>query len=217
MAKGILGKKIGMTQVFAADGTLVPVTVIEVSPNVVLQKKTAETDGYASIQLGYMDKKNPNKPEVGHASKANTAPKRFVKEIAGDDMNMFEVGQSVKANIFAEGEIVDVTGTSKGKGYAGVIKRHNFSRGPMAHGSGYHRGTGSMGSIQAARIKKGKKMPGRLGGEQTTVQNLVIVKIDLEKNVMLIKGNVPGAKNSFVQVSASVKKGNSAVNPDSLA
>ena len=217
MAKGILGKKIGMTQVFTADGTLVPVTVIEVSPNVVLQKKTAETDGYASIQLGYMDKKNPNKPEVGHASKANTAPKRFVKEIAGDDMNMFEVGQSVKANIFAEGEIVDVTGTSKGKGYAGVIKRHNFSRGPMAHGSGYHRGTGSMGSIQAARIKKGKKMPGRLGGEQTTVQNLVIVKIDLEKNVMLIKGNVPGAKNSFVQVSASVKKGNSAVNPDSLA
>lgn len=217
MAKGILGKKVGMTQVFTADGTLVPVTVIEVSPNVVLQKKTVETDGYASIQLGYMDKKNPTKPEVGHASKANTAPKRFVKEIAGDDMNMFEVGQSVKANIFAEGEIVDVTGTSKGKGFAGVIKRHNFSRGPMAHGSGYHRGTGSMGSIQAARIKKGKKLPGRLGGEQTTVQNLVIVKIDLEKNVMLIKGNVPGPKNSFVQVSASVKKGNSAVNPDSLA
>lgn len=217
MAKGILGKKVGMTQVFTADGTLVPVTVIEVSPNVVLQKKTVETDGYASIQLGYMDKKNPTKPEVGHASKANTAPKRFVKEIAGDDMNMFEVGQSVKANIFAEGEIVDVTGTSKGKGFAGVIKRHNFSRGPMAHGSGYHRGTGSMGSIQAARIKKGKKLPGRLGGEQTTVQNLVVVKIDLEKNVMLIKGNVPGPKNSFVQVSASVKKGNSAVNPDSLA
>ena len=217
MAKGILGKKVGMTQVFTADGTLVPVTVIEVSPNVVLQKKTVETDGYASIQLGYMDKKNPTKPEVGHASKANTAPKRFVKEIAGDDMNMFEVGQSVKANIFAEGEIVDVTGTSKGKGFAGVIKRHNFSRGPMAHGSGYHRGTGSMGSIQAARIKKGKKLPGRLGGEQTTVQNLVVVKIDLGKNVMLIKGNVPGPKNSFVQVSASVKKGNSAVNPDSLA
>lgn len=217
MAKGILGKKIGMTQVFTADGTLVPVTVVEVSPNVVLQKKTVETDGYASIQLGYMDKKNPTKPEVGHASKANTAPKRFVKEIAGEDMNMFEVGQSVKANIFAEGEIVDVTGTSKGKGFAGVIKRHNFSRGPMAHGSGYHRGTGSMGSIQAARIKKGKKLPGRLGGEQTTVQNLVIVKIDLDKNVMLIKGNVPGPRNSFVQVSASVKKGNSTVNPDSLA
>ena len=217
MAKGILGKKVGMTQIFSAEGVLVPVTVIEVTPNVVLQKKTAETDGYQAVQLGFADKKNVNKPEVGHAQKANTNPKRFVKEIAGDDMNMFEVGQSVKANIFAEGEIVDVTGTSKGKGYAGVIKRHNFSRGPMAHGSGYHRGTGSMGSIQAARIKKGKKMPGRLGGEQTTVQNLVIVKIDLEKNVMLIKGNVPGAKNSFVQVSASVKKGNSAVNPDSLA
>ena len=217
MAKGILGKKIGMTQIFAADGTLIPVTVVEVSPNVVLQKKTAETDGYSSIQLGYMDKKNPNKPEVGHASKASTAPKRFVKEIAGDDMNVFEVGQSVKANIFVEGEIVDVTGTSKGKGYAGVIKRHNFSRGPMGHGSGYHRGTGSMGSIQAARIKKGKKMPGRLGGEQVTVQNLTVAKIDLEKNVMLIKGNVPGAKNSFVQITASVKKGSNVVNPDSLA
>ena len=217
MAKGILGKKIGMTQIFAADGTLIPVTVVEVSPNVVLQKKTAETDGYSSIQLGYMDKKNPNKPEVGHASKASTAPKRFVKEIAGDDMNVFEVGQSVKANIFAEGEIVDVTGTSKGKGYAGVIKRHNFARGPMGHGSGYHRGTGSMGSIQAARIKKGKKMPGRLGGEQVTVQNLTVAKIDLEKNVMLIKGNVPGAKNSFVQITASVKKGSNVVNPDSLA
>lgn len=217
MAKGILGKKVGMTQVFAADGTLIPVTVIEVQPNVVLQKKTAETDGYTSIQLGYMDKKHPTKPEVGHAAKASTAPKRFVKEIAGEDMNVFEVGQSVKANIFAEGDIVDVTGISKGKGYAGVIKRHNFHTGPMAHGSGYHRGIGSMGSIQAARVKKGKKMAGRLGGEQVTVQNLSIVKIDLEKNVVLVKGNVPGAKRSFVMISASVKKGSNAVNPDSLA
>ncbi len=217
MAKGILGKKVGMTQIFTTDGTLVPVTVIEVTPNVVLQKKTVETDGYQSIQLGYADKKNVSKPEVGHANKANTNPKRFVKEIAGEEMMAFEVGQEVKANIFVEGEIVDVTGTSKGKGFQGVIKRHNFHIGPMAHGSGYHRGTGSMGDINAARIKKGKKMPGRMGGETTTIQNLEVVKIDLEKNVVLIKGNVPGAKNSYVVVTNGVKANSASVNPDALA
>ena len=164
MAKGILGKKVGMTQIFSAEGVLVPVTVIDVTPNVVLQKKTAETDGYQAVQVGYLDKKNVNKPEEGHAKKANTNPKRFVKEFAGEEMMAFEVGQEVKANIFVEGEIVDVTGTSKGKGYAGAIKRHNFSRGPMAHGSGYHRGIGSMGSIDAARVKKGKKMAFFCGG-----------------------------------------------------
>lgn len=217
MAKGILGKKVGMTQIFTTDGLLVPVTVIEVEPNVVLQKKTFETDGYESVQLGFDDKKNVIKPEEGHAKKANTTPKRFVKEIAGNEMMAFEVGQEVKANIFVEGEIVDVTGTSKGKGYAGVIKRHNYSRGPMAHGSGYHRGTGSMGDINAAHIKKGKKMPGRLGGETTTIQNLKIVKIDLEKNVVLIKGNVPGAKNSYVVITNGVKANSASVNPDALA
>lgn len=219
MAKGILGKKIGMTQIFSTKGELIPVTVIDVTPNVVLQKKTAETDGYQAVQLGFCDKKAnlANKPETGHAAKAETSPKRFIKEIAGEEMLVFEVGQEVKANIFAEGEIVDVTGTSKGKGYAGVIKRHNFHRGPMAHGSGYHRGTGSMGSIDAARIKKGKKLAGRLGGEQVTVQNLEVVKVDLEKNIMLIKGNVPGANNSFVEIYAGVKKGNQAVNPEALA
>ena len=213
MAKGILGTKVGMTQIFSAEGVLVPVTVIDVTPNVVLQKKTAETDGYQAVQLGYLDKKNVNKPEEGHAKKANTNPKRFVKEFAGEDMMAFEVGQEVKANIFVEGEIVDVTGTSKGKGYAGAIKRHNFSRGPMAHGSGYHRGIGSMGSIDAARVKKGKKMAGRLGGETVTVQNLEVVKIDLEKNVVLIKGSVPGANNSFVIVSNGVKANTPSVNP----
>ena len=213
MAKGILGKKVGMTQIFTADGVLVPVTVIEVTPNVVLQKKTAETDGYQAVQLGFLDKKNVTKPEQGHAAKANTNPKRFVKEFAGEEMMAFEVGQEVKANIFVEGEIVDVTGTSKGKGYAGAIKRHNFSRGPMAHGSGYHRGIGSMGSIDAARVKKGKKMAGRLGGETVTVQNLEVVKIDLEKNVVLIKGSVPGANNSFVIVSNGVKANTPSVNP----
>ena len=216
MAKGILGKKVGMTQIFSAEGVLVPVTVIEVTPNVVLQKKTAETDGYQAVQLGFADKKNVNKPEVGHAQKANTNPKRFVKEIAGEEMMAFEVGQEVKANIFVEGEIVDVTGTSKGKGYAGAIKRHNFSRGPMAHGSGYHRGIGSMGSIDAARVKKGKKMAGRMGGETVTVQNLEVVKIDLEKNVILIKGSVPGANKSFVMISNGVKANTPNVNPEAL-
>lgn len=219
MAKGILGKKIGMTQIFSTKGELIPVTVIEVTPNVVLQKKTVDTDGYQAVQLGFCDKKEnlATKPEVGHASKANTTPKRFIKEFTGEEMEVFEVGQEVKANIFAEGEIVDVTGTSKGKGYQGVIKRHNFHRGPMAHGSGYHRGTGSMGSIDAARIKKGKKLPGRMGGEQVTVQNLEVVKVDLEKNVMLVRGNVPGAKNSFVVVTNAVKKAATAVNPEALA
>jgi len=218
MAKGILGKKVGMTQVFTTQGQLVPVTVIEVTPNVVLQKKTAETDGYQAVQLGFIDKtKNLKKPEIGHANKANTAPKRFVREIAGDEMMAFAVGQEVKANIFVEGEKVDVTGTSKGKGYQGTIKRHNFARGPMAHGSGYHRGVGSMGSIDPSRIKKGKKMPGRMGGETTTMQNLEVVKIDLEKNVMLVKGNVPGANGSFVVITNAVKLGSAAVNPEALA
>ncbi len=218
MAKGILGKKVGMTQIFSTDGTtLIPVTVIEVTPNVVLQKKTVETDGYQAVQLGYADKKNTTKPEQGHAAKANTNPKRFIKEIAGEEMLAFEVGQEVKANIFAEGEIVDVTGTSKGKGYSGAIKRWNFHRGPMAHGSGYHRGIGSMGSIDPARVKKGKKMAGRLGQETVTIQNLKVVKIDLEKNVMLIKGNVPGAKNSFVVVTNGIKANTPAIQPEALA
>lgn len=216
MAKGILGKKVGMTQIFSAEGVLVPVTVIDVTPNVVLQKKTAETDGYQAVQVGYLDKKKVNKPEEGHAKKANTNPKRFVKEFAGEEMMAFEVGQEVKANIFVEGEIVDVTGTSKGKGYAGAIKRHNFSRGPMAHGSGYHRGIGSMGSIDAARVKKGKKMAGRLGGETVTVQNLEVVKIDLEKNVILIKGSVPGANKSYVVITNGVKANTPSVNPEAL-
>ena len=217
MAKGILGKKVKMTQIFVND-QLVPVTVVEVTPNIVMQKKTVETDGYQAVQLGYDDvKKNITKPEEGHAKKANTSPKRFVKEIAGEEMMAFEVGQEVKANIFKEGEVVDVTGTSKGKGYAGGVKRHNFHIGPKAHGSGYHRGVGSMGSIDAARVKKGKKMPGRLGGETVTIQNLEVVKIILEENVMLIKGNVPGAKNSYITIYNGVKAHTPEVNPDALA
>ena len=219
MAKGILGRKVGMTQIFSAQGELIPVTVIEAEANIVLQVKTAETDGYQAVQLGFCDKKESRatKPEAGHAAKANTNPKRFVKEIAGEEMNCFKAGDEVKVNIFTEGEIVDVTGTSKGKGYAGVIKRHNFHRGPMAHGSGYHRGTGSMGSIDAARIKKGKKLAGRLGGETTTVQNLEVVKVDVEKNIILVKGNVPGAKKSFVMITNASKAPCQPVNPEALA
>jgi len=219
MAKGILGKKVGMTQIFTETGALIPVTVIEVTPNVVLQKKTVETDGYNAIQLGYGEVKasRTNKPETGHAAKANTTPKRFVKEIAGDEMLAFEVGNEVKGNIFFDGELVDVTGISKGKGFAGVIKRWNAHRGPMAHGSGYHRGIGSMGSIDPARIKPGKHMPGRMGGEVKTVQNLTFVKYDAENNVILIKGNVPGAKNSFVVIKNAVKAKNATINPAALA
>ena len=219
MAKGILGKKIGMTQIFSETGSLIPVTVIEVTPNVVLQKKTVETDGYNAIQVGTIaaKEKHLTKAEIGHAKKAETAPKRFVKEIAGTEMLAFEVGSEVKGNIFTEGELVDVTGTSKGKGFAGVIKRWNAQRGPMGHGSGYHRGIGSMGSINPARIKPGKHMPGRMGGETKTVQNLEFVKYDEANNVILIKGNVPGAKNSYVVVKNAVKAKNPAINPAALA
>ena len=208
-----------MTQIFTDAGTLIPVTVIEVTPNVVLQKKTIETDGYVAVQLGYADKKEnlATKPELGHVKKVSTAPKRFVKEIAGEEMLAFEVGQEVKGNIFYVGELVDVTGISKGKGYQGVIKRWNYHLGPAAHGSGYHRGTGSMGSIQPARIKPGKKLPGRMGGVTKTVQNLEFVKYDAENNVILIKGNVPGAKNSYVVVTNAVKAKKPELNPEALA
>ncbi|MBQ6282547.1 MAG: 50S ribosomal protein L3 [Bacilli bacterium] len=207
--KGILGKKIGMTQVFANDGKLIPVTVVSVEPNVVMQVKTKETDGYEAIQLGFATKKekHSNKPEVGHAKKANTAPKRFLKEIKGVEGN-YELGQEIKCDIFEAGEIVDVTGTSKGKGFQGVIKRYNQSRGPMGHGSQYHRGVGSMGTLRPMRVFKGKKLPGHMGNETVTIQNLEIVAVDVEENVILIKGNIPGPKNSFVVIKSSVKHPN---------
>ncbi|MGI8387070.1 50S ribosomal protein L3 [Robertmurraya sp. P23] len=207
MTKGILGRKIGMTQVFAANGDLIPVTVVEAAPNVVLQKKTSETDGYTSIQLGFEDKREKlsNKPERGHVAKANTAPKRFVRELRDVNVDEYEVGQEVKVTIFAEGEIVDVTGVSKGKGFQGVIKRHGQSRGPMAHGSRYHRRPGSMGPVAPNRVFKGKLLPGRMGGEQITVQNLEIVRVDAERNLLLIKGNVPGARKALVKIKSAVK------------
>ncbi|SFM24254.1 50S ribosomal protein L3 [Salibacterium qingdaonense] len=206
MTKGILGKKIGMTQLFNEQGELLPVTVIEAEPNVVLQKKTAESDGYESVQLGVYDKKktNASKPEKGHADKAGAAPKRYTRELrnaAGD----YEVGQEVKVDTFEAGELVDVTGTSKGKGFAGAIKRHNQARGPMTHGSHFRRSPGSMGAMGHYHVLKGKKLPGRMGGGTVTVQNLEIVKVDTERNLLLIKGNVPGPRKSYVTLQSAVK------------
>ena len=212
--KGILGKKIGMTQVFAKNGKLTPVTVIEVEPNVVTQIKTIEKDGYNAIQLGAVTvrEKVSNKPKIGHTNKANTAPKRFLKEIRGVNVEDYTLGQVIDASIFKEGEIVDVSGTSKGKGFQGVIKRHNQSRGPMAHGSQYHRGVGSLGTLLPMHVLKGKKLPGHMGNVATTVQNLEVIAVDLENNVILVKGNVPGPKKSLVMIKTSVKKGDK-VNP----
>ncbi|HGH7182631.1 TPA: 50S ribosomal protein L3 [Bacillus luti] len=207
MTKGILGRKIGMTQVFAENGELIPVTVIAANPNVVLQKKTTETDGYNAIQLGFEDKREKltNKPEQGHTAKASTTPKRFIREIRDADVDGLEVGQEVKVDVFATGEIVDITGISKGKGFQGVIKRHGQSRGPMSHGSRYHRRPGSMGPVAPNRVFKGKKLAGRMGGDQVTIQNLEIVQVDTERNLLLVKGNVPGAKKSLVVVQGAVK------------
>lgn len=207
MTKGILGRKIGMTQVFAENGELIPVTVIEAANNVVLQKKTVETDGYEAIQVGFENKREKlsNKPEKGHVEKANTTPKRFIREFRGTDLTSYEIGQEVNVSIFAEGDLVDVVGISKGKGFQGAIKRHGQSRGPMTHGSRYHRRPGSMGPVAPNRVFKGKLLPGRMGGEQITVQNLPIVKVDVERNLLLIKGNVPGARKALIKVKTAVK------------
>lgn len=206
--KGILGRKLGMTQVFSEEGDVIPVTVIQAGPCVVLQKKELATDGYEAVQIGFADKK-PNratKAETGHAQKANTAAKRFVREFRGVSLEQFEVGQQLGADVFEAGEVVDVIGTSKGKGYAGAIKRHNQHRGPMAHGSKYHRGVGSLGSIAANRVFKGQTMAGRMGADRVTVQNLQVVRVDTERNLLLIKGSVPGPKNSYVAIRSAVKK-----------
>jgi len=207
MRKGILGRKIGMTQVFAKNGKLTPVTVIAIEPNFVSQIKTVETDGYNAIQLAAFDKREKlsNKPESGHLKKANVTPKRFVKEIRNVDVSAYTLGQEVKADIFTIGEMVDVSGVSKGKGYQGVIKRYHQSRGPMGHGSQYHRGVGSLGTMLPMHVLKGKKLPGHMGHKLVTVQNLEIVEIDLENNIILVKGNVPGPKKSLVIIKSAIK------------
>jgi len=204
--KGILGRKVGMTQVFTKDGKLIPVTVVSCEPNVVMQVKTVEKDGYNAIQLGVFDKKQnrANKAEIGRAQKANTTPKRFLKEIK-DAAGTYNVGDKVGVDIFEVGEVVDVTGTSKGKGTQGVIKRHNQSRGPMGHGSHYHRRPGSMGTMLPKRVLKGKALPGHMGVETVTIQNLEIVEANVVENYILVSGNIPGAKNSLVYIREAVK------------
>lgn len=180
---------------------------MQAEPNVVLQTKTLETDGYEAIQLGFDDKKDhrANKAEKGHAEKANTTPKRYVREFRTSKVDEFEVGQEIGVDVFESGDIIDVTGTSKGKGFAGSIKRHNYSTGPKTHGSRFHRTGGSMGSVDGSRVFKGKALPGQMGAEQVTIQNLEVVKVDAERNVILVKGNIPGAKKSLVKITTAVK------------
>ena len=204
--KGILGRKVAMTQVFTKSGSLIPVTVVSSEPNVVMQVKTKETDGYNAIQLGITDKKekNASKASMGHVKKASTNPKRFLKEIRG--FEGYNIGDKVGGEIFTPGEYVDVTGTNKGKGFQGVIKRHNQSRGPMAHGSRYHRRPGSMGSMRPMRVMKGKNLPGHMGNETTTIQNLEIIEVNTEDNYLLISGNIPGPKDGLVLVKSALKK-----------
>ena len=208
MTKGILGKKVGMTQYFTEAGELIPVTVVEVTPNVVLQLKTIENDGYEAVQLGFDDLREvlSNRPAKGHVAKANATPKRFIREFNNVELSEYEVGQEITVDVFKAGDIVDVTGTSKGKGFQGAIKRHGQSRGPMAHGSRYHRRPGSMGGASfPSRVFTGKALPGQMGGDRITIQNLEVVKVDAERNVILIKGNVPGSKKSLVEIKTAIK------------
>lgn len=208
MKKAILGKKLGMTQLFGEDGVLIPVTVIEAGPCRVIQKKTAENDGYDAVQVGFLEKKEKHttKPLQGHFKKAGTGYMKYLKEFKLDTAAEMNVGDEIKADVFAEGDAVDVTGISKGKGYAGTVKRWGTHRGPMTHGSGYHRGPGSMGACSTpSRVMKGKKLAGHLGVEKVTVQNLSVVKIDAEKNILAIRGAVPGPKGGLVIIKNSVK------------
>ena len=208
MKKAILATKVGMTQIFNEDGQLIPVTVLQAGPCVVTQVKTDENDGYTAVQVGFGDirEKLVNKPETGHFAKAGVAVKRFVKEFRFENAAEYEVGQEIKADIFAAGDHIDATAVSKGKGFQGAIKRHGQSRGPMAHGSKYHRHAGSNGSATTpGRVFKGKHMPGHMGAVRVTVQNLEVVSVDAEKNLILVKGAVPGPKKSLVMLKESVK------------
>lgn len=205
--KGILGTKLGMTQLFDENDRATAVTVVEAGPCVVLQKKTKATDGYNAIQVGFgpVKEKNLNKPSKGHFARANVKPVRFVKEFKVDNVDEYNIGQELTVDVFKEGDLIDVTGISKGKGFAGGIKRHNFQRGAMGHGSKYHRRPGSLGAKGPARVFKGRKLPGHLGGEQVTVQRLKVVKVYPEKNILLVKGAIPGPKRALVLIKNSVK------------
>lgn len=213
MKKAILAKKIGMTQVFDEKGELVPVTVLEAGPCVVVQKKTLENDGYSAVQVGFLEARQNvrgnyyvNQPKKGHFDKVKVTPKKFIREFKLEDADNYEIGAEIKADMFEAGDKVDITGTSKGKGFQGAIKRHNQHRGPMSHGSKYHRGLGSLSSgTTPGRVKKGKKMPGHMGNERVTVQNLTIVRTDAEKNLILVKGAVPGPKGTLLTIKNTVK------------
>ena len=210
MEKAIIGKKIGMTQIFDEKGLVIPVTVIEAGPCIVAQVKTTETDGYNAIQLGYGDVKENriNRPEKGHFTKAKLALKKHLREFRVSEIADIAVGNEIKADVFEAGDKIDVQGTTKGKGFQGVIKRHGQSRGPMGHGSMYHRRPGSMGSTSTpGRVFKGKKLPGHMGVQTVTIQNLDVVKVDLDKNVILVKGSVPGAKGAILKIRKTVKSG----------
>ena len=208
MQKAILAKKLGMTQIFDETGKVIPVTVIEAGPNAVVQKKTVENDGYDAVQVGFVDlkEKKTNKPTKGHFAKAGVTPKKYIKEFRLDDVSNLNVGDEIKADIFEAGEKVDVAGITKGKGFAGTIKRWGQHRGPMTHGSGYHRGPGSMGMCSdPGRVFKGKRLPGHMGVERVTIQNLAVVKVDADKNIILIKGGLPGPKGGLLIVKNTVK------------
>ena len=208
MKKGLIGRKVGMTQIFDEKGNVIPVTVIEAGPCVVSQVKTVETDGYDAIQLGFGEVKDKhiNKPEKGHFSKAGLEAKKHLREFRLDSVENVKVGDELKADVFEAGEKIDVQGTSKGKGFQGVIKRHGQHRGPMGHGSMYHRRPGSMGSTSTpGRVFKGKKLPGHMGRVTITIQNLDVVRVDMDKNVILLKGSVPGAKGSILKIKSAVK------------
>ncbi len=208
MKKAIIGKKVGMTQVFDEKGNVIPVTVIEAGPCSVVQVKTVETDGYNAVQLGYgfVKEHKVNKPQKGHFTKVKVTPTKHLIEFRLDDVSNVKVGDEIKADIFAEGEVVDIQGTTKGKGFQGVIKRHGQSRGPMGHGSMYHRRPGSMGPTSTpGRVFKGKKLPGHMGNETVTIQNLKVVKVDLDKNCILVKGSVPGNKGAILKIKDAIK------------
>ncbi len=207
MPKGILGKKVGMTQIFTEEGLAVPLTVIEAGPCVVVHKRTPEKDGYSAIQIGFGEKKERlvNKPLKGHFSKSGVSPLRHLQELRVEDTGSYEVGQEIKADIFEQGEKVDVVGTSKGRGFAGAIKRHGFHRGPSSHGSKYHRGSGALAAKGPAKVFKGRKLPGHLGADRVTVQNLEVVKVDAGRNLLAVKGAIPGPKGGLVLVKPSVK------------
>ena len=211
MKKAIIGKKVGMTQIFDEKGNVIPVTVIEAGPCNVVQIKTVETDGYDAVQLGYGDVKEHkvNKPDMGHFKKAGVKAQKHLRELKLTDVNSVKVGDVIKVDSFVEGDIVDIQGTTKGKGFQGVIKRHGQHRGPMGHGSMYHRRPGSMGSTSTpGRVFKGKKLPGHMGVDTVTIQNLKVIKVDLDKNVILVKGSVPGNKGSILKIKDAVKASN---------